>query len=283
MKCIFWDVQHGSAATVVTPNDEYIAIDLGTGSYGDSNETFSPLLHLKNNYNVNQLQAVILTHPHRDHLDDIFNFDALSPRILTRPDHLTEDDIRKANQSKDKGIVDKYLEIHQRYNQPVAAENDYRNPDNTGGVKVQTFIPTKAATSNINNHSVVTVLSYAESKIVIPGDNEPVAWKELLEDARFNTAISGTDIFVAPHHGRKSGYCSELFEKISPKLVIVSDGRFCDTSATSTYSQKASGWEVHKRSGGSEQRSCLTTRNDGVITVEFGFNGDKRFIEVEID
>jgi len=282
MKCIIWDVQHGSASTVITPNNKYVAIDLGVGSYGANDLTFSPLLHLKKQYNVTQLHSVILTHPHSDHLDDIINFDKLSPLILYRPSHLTESDIWGGNQSADKEIIDKYLAINQRYVNPVAPSIDFRNPDNMGGVSVKTFTPQSAATSNINNHSVVTVISYAKSKIIIPGDNEPVSWKELLERADFIDAISGADIYVASHHGRESGFCSELFEYIRPKLIIVSDGRFVNTSATTAYSQKASGWKVHKRSGGSEERNCLTTRNDGVISVTFGMDNTQRFIEVTI-
>lgn len=283
LQCIFWDVEHGSATTVVTPNKKYLAIDLGTGSYENSDATFSPLLHLKNHYNVNQLHTVIISHPHRDHIDDIGNFDALCPLVLTRPKHLNEDDIRKSNRTSDKEKVDKYLEIHNRYTHPVPETNDYRIPTNMGGVSIKTFTPTKAATSNINNHSVVTVLSYLGLKVLIPGDNEPVAWKELLEQSAFVDAIEGTDILVAPHHGRDSGFCNELFDKITPRLVIISDGRFCDTSATNRYCQKATGWDVHKRSGGTETRYCVTTRKDGVIVVNLGNNGTNNFIEVTID
>jgi len=45
----FWDVQHGHATYVNSPNDRHIVIDLGTGSYQDFNEEFSPLIHLKTN------------------------------------------------------------------------------------------------------------------------------------------------------------------------------------------------------------------------------------------
>ena len=47
MRCVFWDVQHGSAAYIATPAGTHIAVDLGTGSYGESGPEFSPLLHLK--------------------------------------------------------------------------------------------------------------------------------------------------------------------------------------------------------------------------------------------
>jgi competence protein ComEC len=46
----------------------------------DKNATFSPILHLKNNWNVRQLDYVGVTHPHLDHIDDILNFDEVSPK-----------------------------------------------------------------------------------------------------------------------------------------------------------------------------------------------------------
>ena len=81
---VFWDVQHGSAAYIRTPNGKHIVIDLGTGSYGGSTP-FSPLLYLKDKHNVQRLDTVVITHPHRDHLDDIVNFDILSPKGFVAP------------------------------------------------------------------------------------------------------------------------------------------------------------------------------------------------------
>ncbi|BCU07202.1 hypothetical protein Atep_18790 [Allochromatium tepidum] len=48
-KIIFWDVEHGHASYLCTPNGRHIVIDLGTGSY-DSGDEFSPLNHLKYHY-----------------------------------------------------------------------------------------------------------------------------------------------------------------------------------------------------------------------------------------
>ncbi|GAB6179013.1 hypothetical protein JCM14036_03320 [Desulfotomaculum defluvii] len=281
---VVWDVQHGSAAYIKTPNGKHIVIDLGVGSHNDNNETFSPLLHLKANWDVNQLDEVIITHPHTDHIDDIFNFYELSPKVLLRPKHLNQEDIRKANRSEDSDKVDKYLEINDSYKYPVSDSENPALPENNGDVNIKTFLPTSCGTSNINNHSVVTVIEYLGIKVIIPGDNEPPSWKELLEKNDFVEAIKNARILVAPHHGRESGYCKELFEHFEPNLVIVSDGRFCDTSAVSRYSSLAKGWEVQKRSGNSEQRKCLTTRSDGEILIKIGKNpDDTTFMEVTID
>lgn len=283
LKVVFWDVQHGHAAYVRTEK-KHIAIDMGTGSYADTGAEFSPLLHLKNKYGVSQLDAVVVTHPHSDHIYDVANFDALSPRILWRPKHLKDDEVRKGNCSQDQPHVEKYLEINRRYSSPVEAGTDPFRPENNGGVTFQVFTPKRCATSNLNNHSLVTVISHASSKIIIPGDNECPSWNELLEDPAFCTAIRDADILLAPHHGRESGFSAALFEHISPRLTIVSDGAECDTSATDRYTKRSQGWVVHNRKGGKETRKCLTTRNDGVISVELGIDGDKKpYIHVAID
>lgn len=233
---VFWDVQHGSATYIKTPSGRHIVIDLGTGSYGNNNLEFSPLLHLKHKWNVTKLDGVIITHPHRDHLDDIYNFESLSPQLLTRPKHLSEDDIKSGNPIGDNGKIEKYLEINARYKYPVIPSDDIFLEANNGGVKIQFFTPKLSATSNLNNHSIVTVILYENIKIIIPGDNEPPSWNELLEHDDFILAIKDADILVAPHHGRQSGFSSKLFEYINPKLTIISDGPSGNTSATDLYS-----------------------------------------------
>lgn len=282
-KFVFWNVQHGHAAYLRTPT-RHFAFDLGVGTYEGGGGDFSPLLFLKNKWGINQLDGVVISHPHRDHLDDIGNFDALSPTMLCRPRHLSDEEVRAGNRGEDSAIIEKYLEIHRRYSCPLGQGQDPFSPENNGGVTIQTFTPRSCAKSNLNNHSMVAVISYASSKLLLPGDNESASWDELLSDPAFVAAIKGTDILLAPHHGREAGYSSALFEHIAPYLCIVSDGRFCDTSATSRYSSKSRGWKVQKRGGGSEDRRCVTTRSDGVIEVEFGLNSEgKPYMMVRID
>lgn len=283
MELVIWDVQHGSSAYLKTPAGKHIVIDLGTGDYSENNATFSPLLHLKNKYKIQRLDQVIITHPHTDHIDDIMNFDTLSPRVLLRPSHLTEDDITKANPSKDKTKTYKYLEIDKRYNTPVSDGEKPTSAENNGGVSIKTFIPTECGVSNINNHSVVTVIEYLGVKVLIPGDNESASWKELLNDQDFANTIKNTNIFIASHHGRESGYYSDLFKHFSPELAIISDGPYVETSATDRYSKIAKGWKVYKRSEGENtpfDRKCLTTRKDGTIVIKVGKNTDGTFMNV---
>ena len=137
----------------------------------------------------------------------------------------------------------KYIDLNKEYNQPSSPSKDPRVPANYGGVSLEFFRPVKCPADNVNNHSIVTVMTYSGVKFLLPGDNEPPSWCELLRDRQFVQAIEGTHVLVAPHHGRRSGYHGPLFEHISPLLTIISDGRYVDTSATGRYSAVTKGWD----------------------------------------
>ena len=107
----------------------------------------------------------------------------------------------------------------------------------------------------------------------------------MLEKEDFVKAIRNTDILLAPHHGREDGYYAELFEYFKRQLTIISDGRFCETSATARYSNMSTGWKVHHRKNGNkEERYSVSTRNDGMVIVKLGYSNEgSPFMYVEID
>jgi competence protein ComEC len=288
VEIVFWDVQHGHSTYIKTPNNRHIAVDLGTGNYSGKNLTFSPLLHLKQKYYVQQLDYVIITHPHLDHIDDILNFDTLNPKVLFRPKQLSNYEVMQGVQQKDYNKFRKYCEINDRYNSQIIQHsiNDLGFVNNWGGVKISTFSPTQCDHNNYNNHSIITVIEYADIKVVIPGDNEKESFNELFQkySDSFKNAIKDADVLLAPHHGRDSGYYLDFINLVNPRLTIVSDGRFCDTSANAKYSAKSRGWTVHKRNGTSQDRKCLTTNSDGAVSVTFGYDtNNSRFLSVIVD
>lgn len=268
LEIVFWDVQHGHSTYIKSPNGRHVIIDLGIGSWDDNNQTFSPLLHLRNNWGVAQLDNVAITHPHLDHIDDILNFDLLSPKVFTRPTQITNNDVMSGVRDQDKPKFQKYCELHTRYNTPipVESENNLYNENVWGGMKIKVFSPETCDKANFNNHSLLFVVEYLNTKVVIPGDNEKCSFEELMKSDSFKTAVSNSEILLAPHHGRESGYYAEFVDLVNPLLTVVSDGRFCDTSANSRYSAKSRGWDVLKKSKNeSSKRYCLTTNSDGEI------------------
>ena len=269
LKIIIWDVQHGNAIYMKTPNGTHICFDIGSGSFG-SGQTFSPLAYLKREWNVKKLDYLVISHPHADHISDIqtlFNKE-MKPRVLARPKDLSEDFIRESNQNKFTEIIDLYLRLDEDYSSDVPWENNPRNPIKNGGVYIRNFSQRKAGMDNINNYSFVSVISFGDQKIIIPGDIETVGWNALLEKEEFLKAIENTTILIASHHGRESGFSKNIFEYFRPDITIISDGKYNDTSATERYNYYSKGAKVKSRSSEEEKtRYVLTTRNDYAIYI----------------
>lgn len=263
-----WDVQLGLAIHVKAPNGKYIVIDLGTGTYESGNS--SPLRKRM----FDNIAYMIITHPHLDHISDILNFDINSPKILQRAKSLTNGEVMEGVRYCDKAKFEKYCDINDRYNSPVRYddENNTENPDNYGGLEIQTFSTSACDHSNFNNFSIITIFKFSGIKVVVCGDNEKDSFDVLMRRSDFKDDVRNADVLVAPHHGRESAYHSEFVSLVNPRITIISDTTKSDASAVDKYAQKSRGWKVR-----GEERKCLTTRNDGNITVEFGESADPNY------
>lgn len=283
LQIVVWDVKHGNAIYMKTPNDRNVMFDIGTRRYGNEQE-FSPLEYLKNSdWEVNYLHYLVISHPHADHISDIKNMFALNlrPGVLRRPIDINSDVVRDSNQPKDSEIVNLYLELDSDYNTPISGGwLDSSNPLNYGDVKMSFFRQIENGTHNLNNYSIVAVISYSSEKIIIPGDIEAPGWKKLLENENFQQAIEDTTIFVASHHGREAGYYNDVFNYFKPDVVIVSDGKYSGTSVTEKYNYHAQGFSVKsRRTRESKTRKVLTTRNDGAIYIRV--DDTEKFITIK--
>jgi beta-lactamase superfamily II metal-dependent hydrolase len=279
VEMIIWDVQHGNAIYVKTPNDKHLVFDLGIGDYSGKNESFSPLATLWYKHGVRKLHYVMVTHPHLDHIDDILNLGPFAPSVFSRPRHIAREDIMKDIRDQDRPKFDKYFEFHNTYIRDIAGTSDDTSiPDNYGGLKLKFFHTPSLPKDNINNHSLITVLEYSGIKIIVPGDNEFPSLDLLMKQDDFKTTIKDADILLAPHHGRESAYHDEFVTHVNPRLTVISDGSICDTSANPKYSAKSRGWKVWKKgTTNSTDRRLLTTNSDGEIYVSFGPSTDPSF------
>src|SRR5712664_1018234 len=75
-----WDVEHGNSMTLKTPDGKIVMIDCGMNDRTD----FSPSTFVRNVWGVRQLDYLIVSHPHFDHIRDISNVRELEPRVLKR-------------------------------------------------------------------------------------------------------------------------------------------------------------------------------------------------------
>jgi hypothetical protein len=66
-----------------------------------------------------------------------------------------------------------------------------------------------------------------------------------------------------------------LFEAIGKTYItIISDGPYCDTSATSSYGSQSKGWRVYYPDDTYEDRFCVTTRQNGATSVKAYIGSD---------
>ena len=259
IKIKFFDVSLGNA-TLIETETMNILFDIG---YDNTKE--HPLFSFDGD-----LDYLIITHPHEDHITGLNMIDYKEPKVLCRnkeiPLNLIQDRIDEAINDEARYVYNKYLELNMRYTEPVANDKSPTNPEINGNVEIYHYYPEDNST-DLNYYSIATFLKYEGYRILLMGDNTHKNIKELLENRDFCKKAKNIDILLAPHHGRDSSYDEEFLNLLNPQLTIISDERGKDdVSASNKYSKKSRGHDVHEN-GKIKERYCLTTRNDGIIEV----------------
>lgn len=280
MKIVVWDVNHGNSIWIQTPNERDVLIDCGSNDTTD----FSPARYLKSK--GRSLDYLIVSHPHTDHIRDIENIieniiDYNKPPMLDRP-KVDLERILEANPEGDEEIIRSYYDFQEQYGFETSDENNPEYKSWGAGVSFHNFNPNEDD-SNLNNLGIATFVNFGGFTLLCPGDIGERGWKRLLAQDNFVSWLRETNFLIASHHGRREGFYNEIFEYFTPKLTIVSDGRFRETSASDVYSKITDGWNVNKRDTKEEiKRYVVTTRNDGPISIDVEVS-DKTYVGVAID
>ena len=263
-----WDVELGLAIHIKAPNGKYIVIDLG------SKQDVSPLKSLEGK----DVGYLIITHPHHDHFSDIKNIGSVHPRVLWRVKSYTREELMERASKDNKENFERYCNFTEQYNQPIKSEEKPSSGNPFDGLSINIFFTQKCNKSNINNFSAIAVLKLGNVKVIICGDNEKESFAELLKSESFKNAIKNSDVLIAPHHGRESGYCLDFLNQVKPKITIISDTSADETSVTDKYDAKTIGCKIlNKSTQKIEERKCLSTRNDGNIIIQFGESEDLKY------
>lgn len=248
------DVGLGLSIHVTTPDGKIVVFDLGAAPNS------SPLKSLSYGKVIDYL---FITHPHRDHIQDITNLQ-YTPGYLNISEAVDVNSLIKAARKEDKPM----FEIYKLLLSSVDCDSSPHTQLSAGGAFIESFRATSCDFSNLNDVSSVTVLYFENTKMVICGDNEKSSLGELMRNRRFQQAVKNADILVAPHHGRESGFHASFVDTVCPSLTIISDTSKVTTSASKLYSSHSRGMKVNYRNSSKEDfRACLSTRKDGPIEV----------------
>ncbi len=274
MKFITYDVEHGSCHVLRIPNESEDVMMFDAGS----KEDFSPAVHLKTSWGISKLRWLHLSHLDSDHLTDISKIAEMweSPAITTLDyPSVSESTILLHHNNELPAPIEVFYEFRKRFggHVPSLGHEGY----DWGGVRFATFQNSEAHFKDLNNLSSVVFIDYRGTTILLPGDLEYQGWLKHMENPDFVYWLERVDILVASHHGRESGFCSELFDpnmgKCSPILTIISDKGVSDTSVSDKYRAVTQGINFTKNDGSVVTRRVLTTRNDGAISVDVDNEG----------
>ena len=220
-----WDVGHGVSIWIRTPNGSNHWIDLGR------TPEFSPSEHVGRAYGVSEIDYLVISHPDKDHLEDLPQFRATfgNPRALQRNESLPETDMfgkRTLQYQKD------FAQLHKRFTSSIPHDRSPTNPARNGGVRYAVRSldhGTRVNRARIegNDTSIVVMLLYEGVLFACPGDIEPLGWHELWRrhESGYRPLIDEANhrFLVAPHHGRRSGYCKAMMDAVQPHATFISD------------------------------------------------------------
>lgn len=229
-----WDVGHGLSITVITPyvttamgvpiyRRRVIQVDAGSNTaYG-----FSPISHLVNNHLIDTIDWLIISHPDKDHIDDLPNILNLQKqnklKVLTLMRNITIPDAHISEDPSDEHLSKTaYKHYNSTYIGSVPNEH-LLTPDNFGGLEVQTTFLPYMMNNDFNNASIQVSIKFGSTQILIPGDLEEEGTGRLIENGQLpNPDFNCYRILIAPHHGSSTAKPGKLLKHFKPHKVLAS-------------------------------------------------------------
>jgi len=195
LRVTHFSIGQGDATLVEINGSQRVLIDGGPREYD--------ILMALRRMGIHQLDELILSHPHKDHLNGLHAvIDKIEITALRIPywpqqtEHHYAEFIRKAQQRN--------IPIHVADNKTLF------------GFRI---LQAKHPGLNINNRSLVVEVSYGKKRLLLTGDIEEQAEKILTDSFR------KADWIKVPHHGSKNASSPALLEKTQPDFVVVSCGK----------------------------------------------------------
>lgn len=205
----FFDVGQGDATYFRAEDGFEILIDGGPDK--------KILNHLENTMEKNdkQIDVVVLTHPHSDHLNGLvsvlenYKVDLI---FMTDSPHTSEMYFKWLDVIKQKNIKIISPKSGDTFSWGTKLSFKILYPD-------KSFIDEK--NSNLNLTSLVGIVSHGQDKFLMTGDAEIPVLKTLLGKKIDLSAI----VFKVPHHGSSNGLYEPFLDIVNPQFAIIFSGK----------------------------------------------------------
>ena len=197
----FFDV--GQADSILIKENEYtMLIDGGNEADGEN-----LVEYLKKNLNINDIDILVGTHPHEDHIGGL-------------PDIIDSFEIGKLylpNATTTTKIFEKLLDSIEENNLRITVPK-INEEINLNNMKFKVLY-TGTDESDLNNTSIVLKLIYGETSYLFTGDATDITEEKLL-----NKDITA-DVLKIGHHGSSYSTTNDFLKKVNPKYGIISVGK----------------------------------------------------------
>lgn len=218
---------NGDAILVTTPDGKHMMIDAGTPDGG------AQVLEILDEKGIDQLDAIINTHPHWDHLGGF-------------PEIVRKKQVDRAY------IIDHPYPQSGTYNTFIAGlknRNIEINYIEEGvefelgeHVSIEVLRPLKGelpdaiegySPAQINHFSSVFKVIYEDTSFMFTGDIYKKREAEMLENIPHEELKA--DFLHVPHHGSSTSSSSSFIETVSPKFAVISDNDLIDFKLINRY------------------------------------------------
>ncbi len=192
-------------ALVIECDGETMLVDGGTADYGDE------ICQYLKRRGTESLKYVVNTHPDSDHAGGIAEvLEQYEVGTFLWP-HFPEEILAEGSGweeaqkvCREKGILSRNVGV---------GELLY-----LGDMRIEVLGPVKEY-EDANDNSVVLRLVYGESKILLTGDAEEPAEKDLIERGRLEA-----DVLKVGHHGSSTSTSAAFLEEVMPETALISVG-----------------------------------------------------------